>query len=98
MIIIGDSAGGNLSAALLVALRDKKLPLPKLAVLISPCTSFSSDDAVLLAQYAKNDGVDVTLSIYKGMSNDWTLIMPELPETKVMFEEIAELLNWLIQV
>lgn len=159
MIIMGDSAGGNLSAALLVALRDKNLPLPKLAILISPWTSFSRDlpsrirnqskdqvlgeknkwlnsvvnmpnygegisitepylspvyadltglpkmlitvgsdellldDAVLFAQNAQNDGVDVTLSIYKGMSHDWTLLLPELPETKMMFEEITEFVN-----
>lgn len=159
IIVMGDSAGGNLSAALLVALRDKKLPMPKLAVLISPWTSLSRelpsrvrnyqkdqvsgvknkrltpevldssygkgskvtepylsplyadltglpkmliiagshelllDDAVLFAQHAKNDGVDVTTNIYKGMSHDWTLVIPEVPETKLMFKDIAKFIN-----
>lgn len=159
MIIVGDSAGGNLAAALLVALRDKGMPLPKLGVLISPWTSFSAelpsrvrnftkdkilgeknkrmtpavlasdyakgtavtdpylspvfadlsglpklliiagadelllDDTVLFAQYAKNDGVDVTTRIYQGMSHDWTLLLPELPETKAAFEEITAFIN-----
>lgn len=35
-LVIGDSAGGNLAAVLAVALRDKGLPLPAAAVLISP--------------------------------------------------------------
>ena len=159
MIVMGDSAGGNLAAALLVALRDKKLPMPKLAVLISPWTSFSSelpsrvrnyrkdmvlgeknkrmtpavlksgysqgtsvtdpylspvcadltglpkllvtvgsdelllDDALLFAGNAQRDGVDAELTIYKGMSHDWTLLMPELPETRQFFREITDFVN-----
>lgn len=38
LAIGGDSAGGGLSAALLLALKDKGLPLPKCAVLMSPWT------------------------------------------------------------
>ena len=36
--IAGDSAGGGLTAATLVALRDQKIPLPSCAVLLSPWT------------------------------------------------------------
>ncbi|MBM4258690.1 MAG: alpha/beta hydrolase [Deltaproteobacteria bacterium] len=36
LAIAGDSAGGGLAAATLLALRDRKLPLPKAAVCISP--------------------------------------------------------------
>lgn len=36
----GDSAGGNLTAALLVALRDQRAPLPMLQVLLYPATDF----------------------------------------------------------
>lgn len=159
IILMGDSAGGNLAAALLVALRDKQKPLPKRAVLISPWTSFSNqlpsrihnnhkdkilgvinksfnhevlepgygkgvkvtdpylspvyadlsglpkmlivagsdelliDDTMLFSQYAKNYGVDVTTKIYAGMSHDWTLLLPELPETKAMFKDIAKFVN-----
>lgn len=38
LVIGGDSAGGGLSAALLLALRDKGLPLPRCVVLMSPWT------------------------------------------------------------
>ena len=159
MIIMGDSAGGNLAAALLVALRDKGRPLPKLGVLFSPWTSFGAelpsrvrnynkdmvlgemnkrmtpavldsayakgtaltdpylspafadlsglpkllliaggdelllDDTVLFAQHAQNDGVEVTTSIYRGMSHDWTLLLPELPETKAAFKEVREFIK-----
>lgn len=54
MIVMGDSAGGNLAAALLVALRDRKLPMPKLAVLISPWTSFSSELPSRIRNYKKD--------------------------------------------
>jgi acetyl esterase/lipase len=40
LVIAGDSAGGNLTLALLLAVRDAKLPLPALAVVLSPATDF----------------------------------------------------------
>ena len=41
VIISGDSAGGGLSLALLVALRDRGLPMPAGAALMSPWTDLS---------------------------------------------------------
>ena len=38
LVVAGDSAGGNLSLALLLALRDAQLPLPALAVCLAPWT------------------------------------------------------------
>ena len=40
LIIAGDSAGGNLTLALLLAARESKLPLPALAFALSPPTDF----------------------------------------------------------
>jgi epsilon-lactone hydrolase len=40
LIIAGDSAGGNLALALLLAARESQLPLPALAVVLSPPTDF----------------------------------------------------------
>jgi epsilon-lactone hydrolase len=40
LIFAGDSAGGNLTLALLLAARESKLPLPALAVALSPPTEF----------------------------------------------------------
>ena len=43
LIVAGDSAGGNLALALLLAARDSKLPLPALAIALSPPTDFEID-------------------------------------------------------
>lgn len=43
LIFAGDSAGGNLALALLLATRGSKLPLPALAVALSPPTDFAAD-------------------------------------------------------
>lgn len=42
LVVIGDSAGGNLTLALLLSLRDAKIPLPVLAVCLSPATDFGA--------------------------------------------------------
>ena len=39
LVVAGDSAGGNLALALLLATRDAKLPLPALAIALSPPTA-----------------------------------------------------------
>jgi acetyl esterase/lipase len=38
LVVIGDSAGGNLTLALLLTLRDSKLPLPAMGICIAPWT------------------------------------------------------------
>ena len=43
LIVAGDSAGGNLALALLLAARDSNLALPSLAVALSPPTDFAID-------------------------------------------------------
>jgi acetyl esterase/lipase len=40
LVVAGDSAGGNLTLSLLLSLRDSKLPLPALAICLSPATDF----------------------------------------------------------
>lgn len=42
IVVAGDSAGGNLALALLLALRDGKQPLPRLAVCLCPWTDMDS--------------------------------------------------------
>lgn len=44
IVVIGDSAGGNLTLALLLSLRDSKLPMPGLAICLSPATDFEGGD------------------------------------------------------
>lgn len=148
MVLIGDSAGGNLATALLVYLRDHNMPQPRMAVLISPWTDLKAnlpayttnrskdsilgdknvflhqevkrptyskganlqnpylstvyadltglpplfisaggdelllDDTALLAAHAKAAGVSTTYRIYPGMSHDWTILFPELQQSK----------------
>jgi epsilon-lactone hydrolase len=43
LVLAGDSAGGNLALALLLAVRDSNLPLPKLAIALSPPTDFEAE-------------------------------------------------------
>jgi len=45
LIFAGDSAGGNLALALLLAVRDRRLPLPALVVALSPATDLESTRA-----------------------------------------------------
>ena len=42
LIVAGDSAGGNLTLALLLAARESKLPLPALAIALSPPTDLEA--------------------------------------------------------
>jgi len=54
IVVAGDSAGGNLTLALLLRARDEGLPLPAGAVALSPVTDLTfSGDSV-----QRNDGVD----------------------------------------
>ncbi|MEK6348835.1 MAG: alpha/beta hydrolase [Burkholderia sp.] len=54
IVVAGDSAGGGLALALLVALRDRGAPLPAGAVLFSPWTDLAATGATLVT----NDGAD----------------------------------------
>jgi epsilon-lactone hydrolase len=44
IVIAGDSAGGNLTLATILNLRDKGIPLPRGAACFSPCTSLDPSD------------------------------------------------------
>ncbi len=44
IVIAGDSAGGNLTLATLIKLRDDNIPLPKAAVVMSPSVDFTFGD------------------------------------------------------
>jgi acetyl esterase/lipase len=57
LIILGDSAGGNLALATMLAARQAELPLPAGAVLMSPATDLAGRGA----SYEKNGGKDALL-------------------------------------
>jgi epsilon-lactone hydrolase len=58
VVVAGDSAGGGLAAALLLALKDRGLPLPAGAILSSPW----ADLTVTAATYSINAGTDALFS------------------------------------
>lgn len=55
IIIAGDSAGGGLSAALLMRVRDEGKPMPRAGVLISPWTDLSGSGDSVVANAEKED-------------------------------------------
>jgi acetyl esterase/lipase len=55
VVLAGDSAGGGLVASLLVAARDRGLPLPRAAALLSPWTDLVLDQSPSLQE---NEGKD----------------------------------------
>ena len=69
LAIAGDSAGGGLAAATLLALRDRKLPLPKAAVCISPwsdltCTNDSYKTRAAADPMVTTDGIGNMAGVY----------------------------------
>jgi acetyl esterase/lipase len=52
IVVAGDSAGGNLAAALLLRLRDEGTPLPAAAVLLSPATDLAGTGASFVTRRA----------------------------------------------
>ena len=74
LIVAGDSAGGNLTLALLIALRDAGKPLPAGAVAISPATdlTFAGESRITRAHldpFFRNLGPETT-ALLKGYTGD----------------------------
>ena len=64
LAIAGDSAGGGLTAATLIALRDKQLPLPRTAVCLSPWSDLNCSNASYQTRAAADPMItthDITL-------------------------------------
>jgi len=57
VIVAGDSAGGHLALTLLLAARDSKLPLPGLAIALSPATDFENARARIVSN-EESDWID----------------------------------------
>jgi len=97
LAIAGDSAGGGLTVATLVAARDKGLPMPACAVPISPWVDLSLGGESHRAR-AKRDpivtkeGVDVLAAAYLGGAD------PKTPYASPLFADLKGLPPLLIQV
>ena len=64
LAVAGDSAGGGLTAATLIALRDRQLPLPRAAVCISPWSDLNCSNASYQTRAAADPMIttdDITL-------------------------------------
>ena len=152
IIISGDSAGGGLCVASVIALRDQGEALPAAVICMSPWTDLTMqgqsyiansksesmlnadslrewalaytneqnlnnplvspvfadfhgfpplliqvssdeillDDAIVLAEKAKDAGVDVSLKIWDGLWHVWQVVGDAIPESKMAFEEINQ--------
>ena len=159
IIILGDSAGGNLALELSLYLKEKNLPQPAMLILISPWTTFEADlpsrtenvdrdkilgkinpvmynevskptyggdiplndprlspiyadlknlppmliqiggyelftdEGIELLRKATADDVSVTLSVYRGMSHDFSVLLPELDDSIKAFTEVKSFVN-----
>ena len=159
IIVIGDSAGGNLALALALRLKEKKLPQPAMLILLSPRTTFENnlpsrianadrdlilgkknvkmynavsnpiyagdiplndprlspiyadlrglpptliqiggyemfvDDGIELLKRATADDLNVTLTVYAGMSHDFSVLLPDLDDSIKSFAEIKNFVN-----
>jgi acetyl esterase/lipase len=97
LALMGDSAGGNLTLALLLRLRDQGLPLPAAAVCLSPATDLlatgesyrtrAEADPMLVAS-----GVDIVRQAYCPDTD------PKTPYVSPLYGDLAGLPPLLIQV
>lgn len=97
LAVSGDSAGGGLTVAMLVAARDKGLPMPACAVPISPWVDLSQGGESFRSR-AKRDpivtreGIDVMAAAYLGGAD------PKTPLASPVFADLKGLPPLLIQV
>ncbi len=97
IVLAGDSAGGNLSLAMLVALRDRGLPLPAGAVGLSPATDLTGGSASHETQAAidpwfAGHGGDVIAEWYAGRED------PSHPWISPLFADLRGLPPVLLHV
>ena len=97
VVIAGDSAGGGLTVATLLALRDARLPLPAAAVCISPwvdltCSGASYGTKAATDPIVKRAGVDEMARAYLGTADRRT------PLASPLFADLRGLPPLLIQV
>lgn len=97
LAIAGDSAGGGLTIATLVAARDKGLPMPACAVAISPWADLSQGGESFRARarrdpIVKKEGVDVMAAAYLNGADAKT------PLASPLFADLKGLPPLLIQV
>ena len=97
VVVAGDSAGGGLTVATLLALRDARTPLPAAGVCISPwvdltCSGESYRTKAAADPIVQREGVDQMARAYLGSTP------PRTPLASPLFAELGGLPPLLIQV
>lgn len=97
IVIAGDSAGGGLSLALLLKLRDAGKPLPRCAVLISPWTDLTGSGESVVTRQVAEDMLDGT-KLRDAAALYHADTPPDHPLVSPLFAELEGLPPLLIQV
>jgi monoterpene epsilon-lactone hydrolase len=97
MAVAGDSAGGGLAVALLVATRDAGEALPAAAVLMSPTVDLTSSGASM-AERADQDPVSTPAMLRQFASDYLAGADPKTPLASPLFAQLAGLPPLLVQV
>ena len=97
MAVVGDSAGGGLAVALLVALRDAGEPVPAAAVLMSPTVDLTSSGASM-TERADQDPVSTPEMLRQFASDYLAGADPRTPLASPLFAALAGLPPLLVQV
>ena len=95
--VAGDSAGGGLTVALLVALRDAGEALPAAAVLMSPTVDLTSSGASM-AERADQDPISTPAVLHQFASDYLAGADPKTPLASPLFAPLHALPPLLIQV
>ena len=95
--VAGDSAGGGLAAALLVATRDAGEALPAAAVLMSPTVDLTSSGASM-TERADQDPISTPAMLRQFASDYLAGADPKTPLASPLFAQLAGLPPLLIQV
>ena len=95
--VAGDSAGGGLAVALLVATRDGGEPMPAAAVLMSPTVDLTSSGASM-TERADQDPVSTPAMLRQFASDYLAGADPKTPLASPLFAQLAGLPPLLIQV
>jgi monoterpene epsilon-lactone hydrolase len=95
--VLGDSAGGNLAVAVMVAARDANLPLPACVAVISPFADLTLSGASM--ELRRSADPYVTRDLLESMATDYLGgADPADPRCSAVFADLHDLPRLLIQV
>jgi monoterpene epsilon-lactone hydrolase len=95
--VAGDSAGGGLAVALLVATRDAREPMPAAAVLMSPTVDLTSSGASM-TERADQDPISTPAMLRQFAADYLAGADPKTPLASPLFAQLAGLPPLLVQV